>query len=128
MPSSVSGQNDLWAQLAAIQSAQSASAFGQGGTSPATAATTPPPMLSSGLLSQLLSLGGVFGGGADGTSGITQGSGSSGVAFPIGPRRSRHLGRRTLKQVPAASPISADRGGNGAAQPGSAIGAPCQAG
>jgi collagen type I alpha len=100
MLSSVSGPNDLWAQLAAIRAAQSASAFtfGQGGTSPATAATTPPadaapgstvtatttPMLSSGLLSQLLSLGGVFGGGANGTSGITRGSGSSGVGFPGG--------------------------------------------
>ena len=100
MLSSVSGQNDLWAQLAAIRAAQSASTstFGQGGTSPGTAATTPPadaapgstvtasttPMLSSGLLSQSLSLGGVFGGGENGTNGITQGSGSSGVGLPGG--------------------------------------------
>jgi hypothetical protein len=104
MLSSISGQNDLWAQLAALRAAQSAAQSSQSSGSAATAAT---PFsagssantsadgtsgsaitggafatLSSGLMSQLLSFGGVSG---DGASGAWPGAGSVGVGFPSGP-------------------------------------------
>jgi hypothetical protein len=104
MLSSISGQNDPWAQLAALRAAQSAS---QSSPSSGSAATTATPFsagssasssangtsggaitggafptLSSGLMSQLLSFGSVSG---DGASGAWPSTGSVGVGFPSGP-------------------------------------------
>ena len=100
MLSSISGQNDPWAQLAALRAAQSTS---QASPSSGSAATTATPFsagssvngtagnaitggafptLSSGLLSQLLSFGSMSGNGVSGTSPST---GSAGVGFPSMP-------------------------------------------